>query len=122
MSNEQEMREAFEKWVATKYQVYEGVFATKDGEYYRHISPKDDNDFDADVQSLFVCYQAATIAAEARIRELEADAERVDWIEKHGYGIRSKENGHKNLVLWFHEGNVRQAVDRAIAEHKENQG
>lgn len=57
------------------------------------------------------------------IRGLAEDSARLDWIDEHGAGIRSRANGHKNMAVWnFNvEGEqvkLRQAIDLARGEGK----
>ena len=43
--------------------------------------------------------QLAEVTAERNA--LKADAERLDWVDANGYALRSKRNGHLNLLIWM---------------------
>jgi hypothetical protein len=46
------------------------------------------------------------------------DAERLNWLESHGYGLRSKWFGVRNLIVWGQYGQrfygIRDAIDSAM--------
>jgi hypothetical protein len=42
------------------------------------------------------------------------DSERLDWIDAHGAGIRARNNGHANALVW-QRYDLRSAIDRKRA-------
>lgn len=46
------------------------------------------------------------------MREI-TDKERIDWIEKNGYGLRSRRRGMHNLIVW-NTFDLRSIIDCAI--------
>ena len=52
-----------------------------------------------DAQITNLTRQLAEVTAERNA--LKADAERLDWVDANGYALRSKRNGHLNLLIWM---------------------
>jgi hypothetical protein len=101
--HEHEMREAFEKYMREEH-----AWTFPDGW-----------EMDMSYRNALTIWQAATLAAEARIRELEADAERYRWLRE---GCNDKGSAASFLVENYYGMEWDEKIDAALTKHKENQG
>lgn len=54
-------------------------------------------------------------AAALLIESMGKDVDRVDWMQKYGYGLRSRKNGQTNVVCW-NKDDARKDIDFAMQQ------